>query len=173
MIMLKDKSMPTAHLICGSTGAGKTRYAMALAERTKGVLLSMDEWMSVLFIPDRPNPPNLEWAIERTERCERQMWAVARQVIARGIDVVLDWGLSRVLERDRVRTWVAQAAAESKLHYLDVGRDTRLRRVLERNRDRSVPHAFELTEAMFDQIESWFESPTEDELYGSMILSED
>ncbi len=165
--------MATAHLICGSTGAGKTRYAMALAERTKGVRLSIDEWMSVLFVADRPDPPTLEWAIERTERCERQMWTVAEQIISRGVDVVLDWGLSRAAQRDHLRMLVAQTVAESKLHYLDVGRDTRLARVLQRGRERSIPHAFELTESLFDRMESWFEAPTDDELYGAMIMSED
>src|SRR5277367_5859839 len=165
--------MATAHLVCGSTGAGKTRYAMAIADRLKGIRLSLDEWMAVLFMADRPNPPTLEWALDRMERCEKQMWIVAEQAISRGVDVVLDWGLSRVAQRDRVRMQVAQTVAESKLHYLEVSRETRLARVLQRNQDRASPYAFEVTEAMFNHMEAWFEPPSDDELYGAMILSED
>ena len=37
------------HLICGSTGAGKTTYALELAERIGAVRFSIDEWMTALF----------------------------------------------------------------------------------------------------------------------------
>jgi hypothetical protein len=35
------------------------------------------------------------------------------------------------------------------------------------------PFSFGLTEEMFDAMESWFEAPTDDELYGAMIVCED
>jgi len=37
------------HLVCGSTGAGKTTYARALSERIGAVRFSIDEWMTALF----------------------------------------------------------------------------------------------------------------------------
>ncbi|MGA3124186.1 MAG: ATP-binding protein [Polyangiaceae bacterium] len=165
--------MPTVHLICGSTGAGKTTYAMALARRTKGVRFSIDEWMSQLFIADRPDPPTLAWALERIDRCEQQMWAIADQLIERGVDVVFDLGLSRSDHRDRIRFRAAQTRADSKLHYLDVSRERRWARITQRNRERPITYSFELTEAMFDFMETWFEPPTDDELYGAMIVCED
>ena len=35
---------PALHLVCGSTGAGKTTYAIALADRLCAVRFSIDEW---------------------------------------------------------------------------------------------------------------------------------
>ena len=93
--------MATVHLICGSTGAGKTTYAIALADRVKGVRFSIDEWMTNLFLPDRPAELTLAWAVERTARSETQIWAVADQILARATDVVLDVGLSKRQHRDR------------------------------------------------------------------------
>jgi predicted kinase len=165
--------MPTAHLICGSTGAGKTTYAAALSERTRGVRFSIDDWIANLFLADRPNPASLDWALQRIDRCERQMWTVADQVIARGVDVVFDVGLSTLDQRDRFRMRAAQTAAESKLHYLDVSRGTRRARVLKRGQTGSRPHALDVTEAMFEAMEGLFEPPTDDELYGAMIVCED
>jgi hypothetical protein len=90
-----------------------------------------------------------------------------------GTSVVLDVGLSQAEHRDRWRAEVAGTVAESKLHYLDVGRETRLGRVLERNRLRPATYAFEVTEPMFNVMEIRFEPPTDDELYGAMIVCEE
>ena len=67
----------TIHLVAGSTGAGKTTYALALAAREGAVRLSIDEWMTALFGPDQPEPLRFEWMMERVKRCELQMWTVA------------------------------------------------------------------------------------------------
>jgi predicted kinase len=165
--------MPTVHLVCGSTGAGKTTYATALAKMTGAVRFSIDEWMLNLFVADRPESLSLEWALARIERCEMQMWALANQLIARNIDVVFDLGLSRRDSRDRIRTLTAQTRAESKLHYLDVGVETRKARVLERLKQKAGTGSFEIDGATFDMMERFFEPPSDDELDGAMILCED
>jgi predicted kinase len=165
--------MPTVHLICGPTGAGKTTYAIALAERARAVRFSIDEWMANLFVADRPDPPAVPWAAERILRCERQIWAIGQQLIARNIDVVLDLGLSRRDHRDHMRAQVAQTRAESKLHYLDVSAETRRARILQRGKQPASPFSFNITEEMFDAMESWFETPSDDELYSAMIVCED
>ena len=66
------------HLVAGSTGAGKTTYAFALAAREGALRLSIDEWMTTLFGPDQPTPLRFEWMMERVDRCEQQMWASSR-----------------------------------------------------------------------------------------------
>ena len=165
--------MPTVHLICGSIGAGKTTYAEALTKVVKGVRFSIDEWIANLFLADRPEPATLEWALARVNRCEKQMWTLADQVIARGVDVVFDWGLTTFDQRDRFRARVAQTVAESKLHYLDVSRETRRARVLERSKAQPRTHLFDVSEELFDAMEAIFEAPSDDELYGAMIVCED
>jgi predicted kinase len=165
--------MPRVHLICGSTGAGKTTYAAALSERIRGVRFSIDDWMANLFLADRPDPSSLDWALQRIDRCERQIWTIAEQLLVRSVDVVFDFGLSTLDQRDRCRRRVAQTAAESKLHYLDVSPETRRARVLKRSQATPRTHVFEVTEAMFEAMEGLFEPPTDDELYGAMIVCED
>jgi predicted kinase len=158
------------HLICGSTGAGKTTYAKALTERVRGVRFSIDEWMATLFWRDAPPGATLDWALERTARCEAQMWSVAEGMLARGVDVVFDVGLSRREHRDRFRFRALQLGAEVKLHYLDVGPVTRRNRVQRRNTDRSGTYIFPVTDEMFDYMEHYFEPPSDDELYSAMIV---
>jgi hypothetical protein len=67
---------------------------------------------------------------------------------------------------------VAQTRAASKLHYLDVGLATRRARVLKRGVD-VRGQSFEITASIFDAMEELFEPPTDDELYGAMIVCED
>jgi predicted kinase len=162
--------LPTVHLICGAIGAGKTTYAVALASRIGAVRFSMDEWMKTLFFADRPDPHGLDWFLERAARCEAQMWDIAEPIIARGVDVVFDVGLARLEDRDRCRGRGMQTKGSVKLHYLDVDAETRRARVRRRNLERAGTYAFQVSDAMFDFMETWFEPPSDDELYGAMIV---
>ena len=130
----------------------------------------MDEWMVTLFHPDRPPAHGFEWALERMLRCEEQMWTVAGPLIDRGSSVVFDVSLIRLEDRDRWRQRAARTKGQVKLHYLDLEVDTRRERVRRRNIERGACFAFEISDAMFDYIEGWFEPPTDDELYGAMIV---
>ncbi|MGH7270988.1 MAG: AAA family ATPase [Polyangiaceae bacterium] len=162
--------MPTLHFVCGPIGAGKTTYAIALANRVKAVRLSADEWMGNLFAADRPVTEAPAWVIERALRCEGQMWALAEQLVLRGIHVVFDINPSRQEDRDRFRARASETPAEIKLHYLDVDRDIRRARVRRRNAQHTSAVVFQVSEPMFDASEASFEPPTDDELYGAMIV---
>src|SRR5271167_1126487 len=102
--------MPTVHFICGPPGAGKTTYAIALAQSIKGVRFTADEWLANLFAGDLPDagPSALEWATERAARCEIEMWALAEQLIDLKMNVVFDVGLPQLDDRDRFRGRASQ-----------------------------------------------------------------
>ena len=51
---MQDDQTQQIHLICGSTGAGKTTYARELANNIGGIVFSIDEWMVSLFREDAP-----------------------------------------------------------------------------------------------------------------------
>ena len=57
------------YLICGSTGAGKSTYAIQLSDKAGAVRFSIDEWMAALFWMDTPKPLDPSWAMERVNRC--------------------------------------------------------------------------------------------------------
>ena len=162
--------MPMVHLICGPIAAGKTTYAVALADRVRGVRFSIDDWMATLFLKDLPPQLSSAWAVERAARCEAQMWMIADQLVLKGTDVIFDVGLLRRGHRDRFRSRAAQAGANSKLHFLDVDAETRRERVRQRNAEGSGTYAFEVTDDMFDYLENAFETPADDELQEAMIV---
>jgi predicted kinase len=152
------------HLVAGSTGAGKTTFAIQLAEREKALRLSIDEWMVTLFEPDQPAEIRFEWMIERVNRCEAQMWDVALQAAAFGQPIIVDCGPTSAADRDK---WVRRAAAAGlpvRLHFLDVDAEERWRRVQERNAQLGPTYRLHVTREMFDFVETLWEAPGDAEL---------
>jgi len=155
--------MPTTHLICGPTGAGKTTVARKLAAEHGAVRFSIDEWMASLFAADAPDPLTFDWAIERVGRCEAQIWRTGLAVLAAGRDIVLDLGFTAREQRDRFRALAAADGFDVVLYHVTADRAVRLDRVRRRNEDRSEVFAFTVTDGMFDFMEDRFEPPTPDE----------
>ncbi len=156
--------MPTIHILCGNTGAGKTTYAHKLAAKKSAVRFSIDPWMDIHYGADYAGQ-GLDWMLPRTERCKKQIWEVITQLIPLGIDVVLDLGFGSRASRDECREKAKALGAATQLHFLDVPREIRLERVMRRNRERDPKvFALEVTEEMFGYVEPMFEPPTVEEI---------
>ena len=151
------------YLIVGCTGAGKTTYALKLAEELGGVRFSIDEWMTTLFWADSPQPIQFQWTIERVNRCEAQIFAMVRQLAARGIPAVLDLGFTTLAHRDKFRALAAEAGLSAAVHFIDVPADLRWFRVNRRNKQRGETFAMEVDRQMFDFMEGLWEPPLEAE----------
>jgi predicted kinase len=152
--------MAQLHLIVGPVGAGKSTFALRLAQDHSAVRLTLDEWMTELFRPDRPETGVMEWYVERTQRCIEQIWRVARRIVDAGTDVILEIGL--IQRRDRVRLYkrVDEAGDKLKVYVLDAPRELRRERVEKRNREKGatfsmvVPaHFFELASDMWEPLD--------------------
>ena len=154
------------HLICGSTGAGKTTYAQELTERIGAVRFSIDEWMTRLFWMDTPQPLDPSWSMERVERCLTQIWSTASQLAHRGLPSVLNLGLGQAASRTRFVKLAGELGFSVQMHFVDVSAEERWRRVEARNAHRGDPNRlpFEVTREMFDFVETLWEPPTDEEL---------
>jgi len=155
---------PLVHLVCGSTGAGKTTYARRLADSMGGLQFSIDQWMTALFWMDSPQPLDPTWSIARVGRCMDQIWTVAAQVAARGTPCVLDLGFTRFKERSLFAERAREAGLPLRLHVLDVPKEERWRRVVSRNQGDTNQLEFAVTREMFDFVEAMWEPPTEVEM---------
>jgi len=154
------------HLICGSTGAGKTTYALGLAERLGAVRFSIDEWMTALFWMDSQQPIEPAWSMERVERCYGQIWAIAQQVAEQGVPAILDFGFGLRPLRARFAGLAREARLPVQLHFLDVPLEERWRRVQKRNSSKGETNQldFEVTREMFDFVETMWDPPSEEEM---------
>jgi len=160
------------YFIVGSTGAGKTRYAIELAKERGAIRFAIDDWMSTLFFPDLKGEISFDWAMERINRCEEQIWKLTRAIVATGQEVILEISLSTRELRDKQRGIAQEAGIDYQIHYLDVDRETRRKRVLERNQSRGETWFFDVDDGMFDFVEQMFEPPSTQELQGAVLIRE-
>lgn len=151
------------HMICGSTGAGKSTFANKLATEEKALRFSIDEWMLNLFMPDAESP-DLDWMLSRIDRCEMQIMELIKQQKLLSQSVILDLGLSKKSHREKFYRLAEQENTDIRLYYLDVPADERWNRVQSRNKDESITYKHHITREMFDFMEAWFEAPQESEL---------
>jgi predicted kinase len=152
------------HLVCGSTGAGKTTYALKLCRELGAIHLSIDDWMVNLFAPDQPTQRSWPWIEERLKRCEDQILSTAIAAGRVGTSTVLDLGLQRCDQRRRVAARATESGQEVRLHFLDVAAADRWRRVERRNEDRGETFRLAVSRPMFDFIETIWQPPDADEM---------
>lgn len=162
------------HIVTGGTGAGKTHYSLALAEKLRGKRFSIDDWMTTLFWMDAPQPPSFEWAMDRIGRCEAQIRSEVRTLADLGIPSVLDLGFTKAEHREAFAHFAEEIGADAALHWVDVPADVRWARVQERNRERGVTYAMDVDRAMFEFMESEWEAPTAEELarWNGQVISQ-
>jgi len=157
-------------LICGPNGAGKTTYSLSLSKEIEAIRFSIDSWMQTLFAKDMVSL-DYSWMIERVNRCYEQIWQVSEQILSLDRNVVLDLGFTTKTQRDLFSNRAKKLDINAEIHYLDVPKDIRKKRVEKRNIDKDpAVYAFEVTDMMFNFMEPKFEAPSQEELkYGCHI----
>jgi predicted kinase len=154
---------PVVILVVGCTGAGKTTYARRLANEIGAIRFSIDEWMVPLFGKDMPVPARFDWMMERVNRCEAMIFEIVQQVVARGCPAVLDLGFTKKDHRDKFRLLCAEAGLSVVVHFVDALRETRWRRVEQRNQAKGETFAMTVDRSMFDFMETMWEPPQPNE----------
>lgn len=156
----KNPGRARVHLVLGPVGAGKSTFARQLAAEHVAVRLTLDEWMTALFSPDRPNHHVVEWYRVRASRSVDLIWELTREIARTGTDVVLEIGLLERVQREAFYRRVDDAGFELRGYVLDAAREVRRERVMARNRTRGVtfsmvvpPEFFELASDAWQPVE--------------------
>mgnify|MGYP000448134829 CR=1 FL=1 len=160
------------HLIVGNTGSGKTTYSTSLKEETNGIIFSIDKWNNTLFLKDKRATDGIEWFLERIDRSEKMILELIQQLEDSGTDSILDLGFSKFEHRQKFRDFAAKNSFVVKTHFLDITKETRLERVMSRNKLQGSTFEFEVSQEDFDFMETWFEKPTMNEMKDGLTISE-
>jgi predicted kinase len=148
---------PTAHLIHGYLGAGKTTFAKRLAAETGAVRYSPDELMVARHGHDPP---------------ERHFWsyfaAIAAEIeaewprtLASGQSVVLDFGFWTRARRDAARSRAAAVGARARLYCVRCSEETARQRCHARNQN--LGSSLFVADATFETLKARFEPLSPDE----------
>lgn len=154
------------YLIVGSTGAGKTTYAIDLAKKSLAAVYSIDDWMKALYWQDMPESPsnqwfieNNKWYIDRISRCEDLILKNTFDRCLRNENTILDLGFSTADHRKKFINLIQSRGFAVETHFVDVPADVRWSRVLKRNEEKGQTFAMNVDRQMFDFMESIFETP--------------
>jgi predicted kinase len=164
-----SEALPEVHLVLGPVGAGKSTFARALSRERRAVRLTLDEWMTTLFRPDRPDHGVAPWYVERSARCIEQIWTVAEAVLGSGTTVVLELGLLTRRERESFYERVTTSGVPLTVHVVDAARAVRRERVAERNRVRGPTFSMPVPPEIFELASDRWEEPDASECEGRTV----
>jgi predicted kinase len=147
--------MPTAHLIYGYIGAGKTTFAKKLEHDAAAVRFSADEWVTTLYGDDEAElGRDLETIMNRLLAAMEPVWS---RCLTLGLDVILDMGFWSRTHRDATRQRVEASGAVSRLYHVRCDDEVAWRRVERRNDNpsgsiRMVRNTFDVLKARVEPL---------------------
>jgi len=151
---------PTLYLMVGLPGAGKTTYAKRLAEEVGAVRFTPDEWHIALFGDDF-HQVEKELHDARHDRVEELMWKVGKELLGKGVNVILDFGFWVEEQREEKRREALAVGAETKVCYLDTPMPELLRRLQERSAQNRDDVFGVITEEDMREWAGLFQPPTD------------
>lgn len=98
------------------------------------------------------------WDENTRGKIEALQWEVAQQLLAVGVNVIIEWGTWRRSERDALRLRARELGAAVELHYLSAPVQVLFDRVQRRRME--TPS---ITRAQLEQWADKFQEPTADE----------
>jgi predicted kinase len=143
--------MPTAHLVFGFLGSGKTTLARKLERQHDAVRFTPDEWMARLFGEDPPADRFQEKAAAILDAMQ-PLWT---RCLSLGLDVVLDYGFWSRAERDAARATVDDLGATAVLWSVSCSDDEARRRIALRNQ--AAHRSLHIAPATFDLLKARLE----------------
>lgn len=123
--------MPTIYLIHGFVGAGKTTFSKKLEKETGAVRYSADEWMRARY---GENPPAEKFSdFLSTIKCD--ILTDARKKLAKGCDVIFDYGFWSYAERKQYRMLATDIGVPFVLYHIYAEDKVMEDRVLQRTKE--------------------------------------
>jgi predicted kinase len=158
--MAESKPRGRLIIVCGLPGAGKTTLARFLENRLRAIRLSADEWMEALSFD--------LYDEDRRGKIEALQWKFVKELLARGLIVIVEWGTWGRSERDQLRLEARALGADVELHYVFAPVDVLFERIQRRGME-SPP----IERAALARCAEAFQAPTPEEitLFDEPLLS--
>lgn len=153
--------MAVIYMLCGKAGSGKSTYARQLREEHNAMILNCDEMMLALFGEYLGDGHGRVF-----EKCSNFLYRQAEELIALGVNVVLDFGFWGRQPRRALRSTFAQKGIATILCYIKTDESEVTRRLAKRNDDiqNGTATAYTIDDGMRAILDARFEEPEPDEI---------
>ena len=149
----------TLIFFCGKMGAGKSTKSKEFALENNAVLISEDEWLSILY----PRQiVSFDDYIKYSALLRPLIKAHSQKILLTGTNVVLDFSANTMRQRIWFKTITSEINAEHKLIFLDVSDKRCLEQIFQRRIEQPERSSFD-TKEMFHHVTQYFEAPLENE----------
>ncbi len=144
---------------CGKMGAGKSTESKLVAQQQNAVLLSEDDWLSKLY----PNKmASFKDYLNYSAILKPLVKAHVIEILRAGANVVMDFPANTKKQRCWFKAIATEAEAYSQMVYLDVSNEQCLNQIAQRRIKYPERARFD-TEAVFNEVNCYFEAPLESE----------
>ena len=154
-----SKKQPTAYVICGFIGAGKTTFARKLEKETGAIRVTKDEWIIKIFGNKITSDKNFAVFDKNITGLARDF---AFKILKAGKDVIIDEGFWVKSQRDDIKKKILQVGAKPIFYYVECSINKMKERVIDRSKNPPTD-SFEINEEMFDKYLKYWEPPKKEE----------
>ncbi|USY56991.1 ATP-binding protein [Bacillus sp. 1780r2a1] len=149
------KNLGDLYFFCGKMGAGKSTKSKQLAAEKHAVLLSEDEWLSVLY-------PNEIASFDDYLKFSAQLKPLVKKhvqnILRVGTDVVLDFPGNTQKQRKWLLSIASEVNANHQLIFLNLNNEQCLRQIAQRRNEQPERATFDTIET-FIHVTKFFEAP--------------
>lgn len=145
--------------LCGKMAAGKSTLASELALQENAVLLVQDDFLDRLYPGEIVGIPDF---VKYSARLRTALTPLIHSVLVKGVSVVLDFPGNTKTQRGWSRGLFEGANVGHELHFLDVPDEICKVQLKERSKGLPAGSAW-TTDAEFDAVTAYFQTPTAEE----------
>ncbi|MFT6693748.1 MAG: adenylate kinase family enzyme [Neolewinella sp.] len=136
----------TLIFFCGKMGVGKSTKAEAIANETKAILISEDDWLAAIY-------PNLISTIEDYKKysdlLKPQIKKPTQSILQIGQDVLLDFPANTIQQRKWLKEISTEIDAPDILYFLDVSNEVCLEKIKKRVTEEPLRQKTDTNEIFF------------------------
>jgi predicted kinase len=159
-------SKGTLVFFCGKMGSGKSTLSRKISQELNAILLSEDDWLSVLY-PEEIK--NFEDYLKYANRLKPLLKTHIRSILNSGISVVMDFPANTRNQRAWFKDIFLAEGISHRLIYLEVDDKTCLKQIAQRRETNPERSLFD-TEEVFYHVTSFFQQPSADEGFSIEVV---
>ncbi len=146
-----------ALLICGKICSGKSTYVKKLCQERRAAVLSCDDLTLALFEEKLGSRHE-----QITQKAQSYLFQRAAELLALGIDVILEWGFWTKENRSAAEKFFRDRGFETEWHYIEVS-ETVWRRNIEK-RNAAGKGSYFVDDGLAKKCAALFEPPAQEEI---------